>query len=234
MSSPQKQHCEDQSPAKRRRLITTGRNGEGNGDTDGDGAGGAVAGAMATAPSPSSPPCQSWAGASWLTAGRDVWAGVVCVFLGDADLASLGVACKTLRAWVQRALFGRRWFRMGKDEGWENGRRWKEVKDTSVFDMEQSSNVTHLEFGDYFNQSLEGVNLPAGLQHLQFGRYFNRSLEGANLPAGLLHLQFGTCFKQSLEGVNLPAGLLHLTFGYSFNQSLEGVNLPAGLQHLKA
>ena len=48
-----------------------------------------------------------------------------------------------------------------------------------------------LTFGSRFNQTLDGVTLPAGLQALTFGRNFNRSLDGVTLPAGLQALTFG-------------------------------------------
>ncbi|CAE8609672.1 unnamed protein product [Polarella glacialis] len=54
----------------------------------------------------------------------------------------------------------------------------------------------------HFNQSLEGVSLPASLQTLTFGRHFNQSLKGDWLPASLQALRFGYKFNQSLQGVN--------------------------------
>ena len=92
--------------------------------------------------------------------------------------------------------------------------------------------LTHLTFGDDFNQALtEGV-LPGTLTHLTFGRYFNQALTEGVLPGTLTHLTFGSDFNQALtEGV-LPGTLTHLTFGDDFNQALtEGV-LPGTLTHL--
>eukprot|EP00438_Fugacium_kawagutii_P013948 Skav203414 [mRNA] locus=scaffold1743:285672:286487:- [translate_table: standard] len=95
------------------------------------------------------------------------------------------------------------------------------------------SGLRNLTFGEYFNQSMEGVTLPSGLQNLTFGREFDQSMEGVTLPSGLQNLTFGDCFDQSMEGVTLPSGLQNLTFGDCFNQSMEGVTLPSGLQNLK-
>ena len=35
-----------------------------------------------------------------------------------------------------------------------------------------------------YNQSLEGVELPEGLESLRFGHQYNRSLKKVNLPTG--------------------------------------------------
>ena len=86
-----------------------------------------------------------------------------------------------------------------------------------------------------FDQSLDGVALPSGLQTLTFGVWFNQSLEQAMLPSGLQKLTFGAAFDQSLGGVVLPSGLQELTFGENFTnfqQNMDKVKLPPNLQKL--
>eukprot|EP00931_Biecheleriopsis_adriatica_P027866 TRINITY_DN16678_c0_g1_i3.p2 TRINITY_DN16678_c0_g1~~TRINITY_DN16678_c0_g1_i3.p2 ORF type:complete len:122 (-),score=23.93 TRINITY_DN16678_c0_g1_i3:76-441(-) len=82
--------------------------------------------------------------------------------------------------------------------------------------------------GDEFDQSMDKVSLPAGLQNLTFGRGF--SMDKVSLPAGLQSLTFGDEFDQCMDKVSLPAGLQNLTFGRGFNQSMDKVSLPAACQ----
>ena len=74
------------------------------------------------------------------------------------------------------------------------------------------------------------MQFPASLQKLSFGQFFNQSLQGVNLAAYLQELTFALNYHQSLQGVNLPASLQTLTFGFGFDNSLQEVNLPAALQ----
>jgi len=97
-----------------------------------------------------------------------------------------------------------------------------------------------------FNQPLEDVAFPDGLQHLAFGFYFNQSLQ--NLPDSLQSLTVGHDFKQSSESVQLPKQLQIFNFGGTlwphanlqlpstlrklslakrFNQSLDDMMFPA-------
>ena len=107
-----------------------------------------------------------------------------------------------------------------------------------------------LEMGDYYNQSLVGVDLP-DLTHLIMGRYYVQSLVGINMPH-LTHLELGERYNQSLVGVKLPSltylkmgdyydtslrrvdfpRLTQLEMGHRYDQSLAGVKLPS-LTHLK-
>ena len=69
------------------------------------------------------------------------------------------------------------------------------------------------------------------MKELTFDRNFNQAVERMPLPVGLEKLSFGgACFNQPVEGMQLPAGLKELTFGFNFNQPVEGMNLPAGLK----
>ncbi|CAK9085089.1 unnamed protein product [Durusdinium trenchii] len=81
-----------------------------------------------------------------------------------------------------------------------------------------------------FDQSLDGVALPSGLQRLTFGSDFNQSLDGVTLPSGLQTLTFN--FNQSLDGVTLPSGLQTLTLDGEFNQKLGWCNAAQRLAEL--
>ena len=91
--------------------------------------------------------------------------------------------------------------------------------------------VVWLEYVE-FNQSLDNVTWPAGLQSLSFKGDFNQRLDNVTWPAGLQSLTFGREFNHSLENVTWPAGLQSIGFGEHFNQSLDNVTWPAGLQSL--
>jgi hypothetical protein len=104
---------------------------------------------------------------------------------------------------------------------------------STLMNMVFLNRVTHLEFGHYFSEPMEMVELPPGLTHLTFGFCFNQSLDNLILPKGLKYLKFGHYFNKPIEMVKLPLGLTHLIFGYCFNQSLDKVKLPKTLKYLK-
>ena len=68
-----------------------------------------------------------------------------------------------------------------------------------------SSSVTHIVFGEWFNQQVD--HLPSTLTHLLFGATFNKPTP--LLPQSLLHLTYGKCFNQPL--INLPEGMKPIT-----------------------
>ena len=86
------------------------------------------------------------------------------------------------------------------------------------------SNLTHLIFGEYFNQEVN--NLPKSLTHLTIKSYFNQKVD--NLPKSLTYLVLGGDFNQKVD--NLPESLIYLTFGFKFNQEVN--YLPKNLTHL--
>jgi hypothetical protein len=51
---------------------------------------------------------------------------------------------------------------------------------------------------------LDQVIFPDSLENLQFGQWFNQSLEGVTWPSSLKNLKLSDKFQQSLEGVNMP------------------------------
>jgi len=90
-------------------------------------------------------------------------------------------------------------------------------------------NVTHINFGEFFNQSIDISNLPKNLIHLNFLGYFNSFNQKVdNLPNSITHLTFGWHFNQKVD--NLPSNITHLEFGYYFNQPVDF--LPGSLKEL--
>ncbi len=78
--------------------------------------------------------------------------------------------------------------------------------------------ITHLTFGDFFNQPVD--NLPKSITHLTFGIMFNQSVY--NLPDSITKLTFGHKFNQPVD--NLPKSITQLTFGYYFNQPVDNLS----------
>jgi hypothetical protein len=64
-----------------------------------------------------------------------------------------------------------------------------------------------------FNQSLDNVTLPCGLQSLLVWYDFNQSLDNVTLPCGLQSLLVWYDFDQSLDNVTLPNALFDTGFG---------------------
>ena len=73
-----------------------------------------------------------------------------------------------------------------------------------------TATLTHLKFGDRYNQSIGAGVLPASLTHLTFGCDYNQPVAAGVLPPSLTHLEFGLYYKQILGAGVLPASLTHL------------------------
>lgn len=84
--------------------------------------------------------------------------------------------------------------------------------------------VTHLTFGDTFNQPVD--QLPLSITHLVFGYRFNKPVN--HLPAKLTFLQLGNDFDQPVD--QLPGPLDTLIGGARFRRPLD--HLPLGLRVL--
>jgi len=91
-----------------------------------------------------------------------------------------------------------------------------------------SESITHLAFGDYFNQSINGC-ISKSITHLTFGYKFNQPIKGC-IPKSVTHLTFGYNFNQSIKGC-IPKSVTHLTFDYKFNQLIKGC-IPNSVTHL--
>lgn len=110
-------------------------------------------------------------------------------------------------------------------------------------------NLTHLIFGDKFNQEVN--NLPNGLNYLKFGYDFDMSVD--NLPHKLLKkepivklsgknktlsdypcriktLIFGHDFNQPID--KLPGGIEFITFGKLFNQNIDKLSFRKSLKKI--
>lgn len=80
-----------------------------------------------------------------------------------------------------------------------------------------------------FNQPIEGIAWPDGLQHLTFMFEFNQPIDNIEWPVGLQSLRLGAMFNQPLNGVRWPPGLKLLSLGRAFAQSYRSSDLPEGL-----
>ena len=83
-----------------------------------------------------------------------------------------------------------------------------------------------------FNQPIDDVVLPEGLEELEFRGMFDKLLP-AKLPQTLKTISFGLKYNQPVHGVRWPSSLQQLTFGHCFDQSVdvEGA-LPASLKSI--
>jgi len=82
-----------------------------------------------------------------------------------------------------------------------------------------------------YNLPLAPGVLPPNLTHLNFGQKFNQTLTPGVLPPSLTHLTFSFAFNQPLEMGTLPPNLEQLTLGTFFNQPLTRVVLPDAPDH---
>uniref|UniRef100_A0A6G6ADS9 F-box and FNIp repeat-containing protein n=1 Tax=Borely moumouvirus TaxID=2712067 RepID=A0A6G6ADS9_9VIRU len=96
-------------------------------------------------------------------------------------------------------------------------------------DINIPEGITHLEFGDFFNQPIEKC-IPDNIINLTFGWEFNQPIKGC-IPSQLTHLTFGCRFNQSIKEC-IPNTVTHLIFGYAFDQSIEEC-IPNSVTHLK-
>ncbi|CAM9664373.1 unnamed protein product, partial [Ectocarpus fasciculatus] len=103
---------------------------------------------------------------------------------------------------------------------------------TPIFAM---TDVDYLEFGMYFEDSLEAVAWPGRLKTIRFqlASEFNQPLELVKWPVSLQKISFGKDFNQPIErGVFWPDSLQTLVFGVDFNQPVDNVRWPSSLQEL--
>lgn len=109
--------------------------------------------------------------------------------------------------------------------------------------------VTHLHFGNHFNQPLKPGDIPNSVTHLYLGHHFNQPLKAGDIPASVTHLRFGHMFNCFFDHVPesvthltfghrfnyfyaIPSSVTHLTFGHNFNQPIDG-KIPKHVTHLK-
>jgi len=108
--------------------------------------------------------------------------------------------------------------------------------------------VTYLKFGDYFDQSIEGIvspsvtqlklrwgfshsikNIPKSITHLTLYCRFDRLTMG-DIPSTVTHLKIGGRFDQNIKN-NIPPSVTHLNIGYNFFRSIEN-DIPDSITHL--
>ena len=94
------------------------------------------------------------------------------------------------------------------------------------------NSLTHLDFGNWFDEPVDNLHLPNSLTHLDFGNAFNRPIDNLKLPDSLTHLNFGNNFRQSVDNLKLPDLLTYLNFGNMFPKTIENLKLPDSLIYL--
>ena len=100
---------------------------------------------------------------------------------------------------------------------------------TVIFYDSLINGLTHIKFGDNFNQVIEKDVLPNSLAHLTFGFNYNQKIEKNVLPNLLTHLTFGFKYNQKIEKDVLPNSLTHLTIGLCYNQIIQPNILPKSI-----
>lgn len=93
--------------------------------------------------------------------------------------------------------------------------------------------VTHITFGNRYNQHLEINALHNTIKYLVFGHCYNKPLKPEVLPDVLTNLTFGRNFNQPLDPGVLSKTLICLVFGDNFNHPLKPGTFPDTLTDLK-
>lgn len=83
--------------------------------------------------------------------------------------------------------------------------------------------VTHLTFGNNFNQPLNHFKFPKCLSQFYTGYYFHQSLNHIEFPSTLHTLRFGDYYCAPLDHFKFPPNLKSLYLGYSMTKSLDHV-----------
>ena len=101
-------------------------------------------------------------------------------------------------------------------------------KNTTVILYPLPKSLTHIHFAEYFRaiEKIDFTQVP-NLTHITFGNSFNDSVD--NLPFSLLYLKLGNSFRKEVD--HLPPNLHTLILGQTFNQPLD--HLPSTLKHLE-
>nr|URM61964.1 F-box and FNIP repeat domain containing protein [Mimivirus sp.] len=96
----------------------------------------------------------------------------------------------------------------------------KHIEEFLVKDLDKlvPNNVTHLTFGQDFNQNINGY-IPNTITNLTFGFRFNKSIKNC-IPDSVTNLTFGSNFNQNIKDC-IPNSVTNLTFGWDFNQDIK-------------
>ncbi|AGD92011.1 putative F-box and FNIP repeat-containing protein [Megavirus lba] len=82
------------------------------------------------------------------------------------------------------------------------------------------SRLTHLTFGDNFNQDIRGC-ISDSVTHLIFGHSFNQNIKGC-IPNNITHLTFGWEFYQNIKD-RIPDSVTHLTLNKDFYERKKNI-----------
>ena len=95
------------------------------------------------------------------------------------------------------------------------------------------SNLTHIIFGEYFDQEIEENVLPDSLSHITFNGYFNKKIKENVLPNSLKYIDLGCHYNLEIKKNVLPNSLTHLIFSTRFDQEIKESVLPNSLIYIK-
>src|SRR5205814_5864819 len=115
-------------------------------------------------------------------------------------------------------------FEQGLSEDLEHGLSEDQeqgLSDDPVIKSILPDKLTHLKFGDAWNQDLEPGMLPRGIVHLEFGSIFC-----------VWECEYYSQFNRLIKKDVLPDTLTLLRFGHKFNQPLDKNVLPCGFTTL--
>ncbi len=77
--------------------------------------------------------------------------------------------------------------------------------------IKEFTKIKKITFGQFFNKPV--YSLPDNVTHINFGESFNQSIDVSNLPKNLTNLNFLGYFNSFNQNVdNLPNSITHLTF----------------------
>ncbi|KAN0022742.1 hypothetical protein ACTFIU_005478 [Dictyostelium citrinum] len=95
------------------------------------------------------------------------------------------------------------------------------------------NSIKHLKLHEYFNQPLskENSKIFSNLVTLEFGFFFNETIDANIFPNSLKQIKFGSFFNQSINDNVFPNSLEKVEFGSYFNQKLD--NLPQSIKEIK-
>ena len=156
-------------------------------------------------------------------------------FLSNADLLALGQTDKYFRDVTKETFSDRKSWPIDTVKRDRNGEVTGVRRVTGVQSLDQIQGIkglTHLTFGDDFDQPLLADDLPDTLTHLDLGVNYEQPFDATNLPSSLVSLVLGGRTKDE-EVVNLQhTKLVEITYGSWYQTPIQPGQLPATLRRL--
>ena len=119
---------------------------------------------------------------------KQVFGYIIFKILDLQDLKNLALANKYFKTHVHKFMFENYYVNDKYDSNYDIVKKLI----TSNNDTSKFKNITHLKFGDEFNQQ---VIIPNSVGYLKFGNNFNQQV---TLPDSIIYLIFGYLFNQQV------------------------------------